>query len=166
MEKNKKMMMVIIILLVVLLAAVAGISVYGYTILRNGPAKETPPEVIVRSEATVENTETLSFSTPLNVNLKNNGTSAEYAISINVTVDIDASDAKDAELIGKIKQSEPAIRDIVITVLRDKTFDEVEGPGATGILKQEILSRIQEKFKTNLIYAVSFGDYFVVQVPN
>jgi flagellar basal body-associated protein FliL len=73
---------------------------------------------------------------------------------------MDSSGKDDGELITKIKDSEYIIRDVTLTVLRNKTIDEIRDEDSMDIIKQEILTRLQEEFKTNIIYKVYLDNYF------
>lgn len=159
MEKNKKMMVVIIALLIVLLAVIIGFAVFTFKMVgANKPeVKET---VQVAPETSILKSENVGFTTPLNINLKKGADGAEHAISINVTIVMDSSGKDDAELINKIKSSEYIIRDVTLTVLRNKTIDEIRDEDSMDIIKQEILSKLQEEFKTNIIYRVYLDNYF------
>ncbi|MBE6011943.1 flagellar basal body-associated FliL family protein [Anaeropeptidivorans aminofermentans] len=159
MEKNKKMMIVIIALLVVLLAVIIGFAVFTFRMIGSNKS-EAQEKVQMAPDTSILQSENVGFTTPLNVNLKKGADGAEHAISINVTIVMDSSGKDDGELITKIKDSEYIIRDVTLTVLRNKTIDEIRDEDSMDIIKQEILTRLQEEFKTNIIYKVYLDNYF------
>jgi len=153
-EKNKKLMIVIIILLVVLLGIVVSVSVVAYNMVNNSTDKPVVIENV--SSIDIMKTITVNLDEPMTINLLPDTDGTSHAINMKVAIAIDTANKKDAELIEKIQGSQAIIKDAVNYVVSNKTVEQVKGNANQDILKEEILLRLQDEFKTNIIYSIYF----------
>lgn len=76
----------------------------------------------------------------------------------------EASDPVDpnAEIIAEMERYKPAIRDAVISVLSNKTSDELSSPTGKEIAKEEILEMVNNIFDGQReVMRVSFGQFII-----
>jgi len=158
-EKNKKFMVLIIILLVVLLAIVVGVSVMAYKMVNaNTPEKAA----VIENTGSVDimKSTTVPLGSPMTINLLPDIDGTPHAVNIKVSIAVNTANKEDAELIAKIQGSEAIIRDAVNYVICDKTKEQVSGRVAQDLLKEEIITMLQDVFKTNIIYDVFLEDIY------
>lgn len=162
MDKGKIVMIVIIGLLVVLLGI---IGVVGYKLVssmsnENEAADAAPEEVVLTpSEITV-----VPVTEPIATNLKEGADGVAHSVRVTVAVGVDTREdnAKEsAELVTLLTEKEVIVKDTCLTVIRDKTYEELKQNDAKTVLSEEILVSLQEAFDTNLIYAVYISDIYV-----
>jgi len=158
-EKNKKFMVLIIILLVVLLAIVVGVSVMAYKMVNsNTPESQATIENV--GEVDIMKSITVKVENPMTINLLPDMDGTPHAINLRVTIAVDAANKADAELIALIQGSEAIIKDAINYVVCDKTKDQVSGRAAQDLLKEEIISMLQDVFRTNIIYDIYIEDIY------
>lgn len=160
MEKNKIMMLSIIILLVVLLATIAA----GFFITLKKINQEPSAEGQVQTEAPASPEEIILFDVADSIytNLKKGDDGKEHIIKLGVSLGIDNTDKKKGEPYKtELEAKIPMIKDTVIGILRNKTYDELQQADAQNILREEILERLQQDFNTNLIVNVYLSDMFL-----
>lgn len=158
MEKNKLMMIIIIVLLVVLLASVGVVSVFAFRMITaNGSEVEenTPKPVVVLP---IDKIWTYNLEDKISTNLTpGEDGSNKHVISVGVTIGVNGSNAKDkayTALIELIPTKDKVIASEALNVIRKKTYEELNTPEGQEILQDEILTRLQEVFDTNLIVTV------------
>ena len=157
MDKNKPLMIIIIALLVTLLGAVGFASVFLLKISdRYTEGTVKPAETGIR--LTVDQIEKVPLSSPISTNLYSvNG--VEHYVKINLSIGINNTDKKASPgMLESLNRNEMVTRDIVLSILRNQTFDDLSLPEGQELLKDHIKTRLQEEYDTNLIVQVYISD--------
>lgn len=161
MEKGKAMMIVIIVLLVILLGTIFGVSFYAFKTLNSPEANNTLKPVNSGKVLTPSEIYTYQLASPIAVNLAVGADGSEHSASVEVGIGIDNTDKKESPaFITLIESQEVVVRDVVISVLRSKTIEQMSQPDSQEAIKQEILEKLCMEFNTNLIYDVYFGTFY------
>lgn len=156
MGKNKIGMILIIALLVILLILFgAGFWLLYSTINKanDTESNNTYIEEISEEDITIFSVGESSVIT----NLLEGPDKKKHVIKIKVSLGINNSKkkAKDAtELITLLETKQPFLKDTIINICRNKTFEELNRNDAQAIIKDEMLLRLKEAFKTDLIVKV------------
>lgn len=161
-NKNKMGMIVIIIILVVMFAVFTGGFIYTITLLNSTKAANGDNVKKEVAEYKLEDVKNVDIAESITVNLlpSANDTKKHMAIiKLQVCLNSKDKDYKKLKLETLIPTNEIAMRDIVIGILRNKTYEELEKPDSTAILKQEILGSFQEFFGTNAIVDVLVAEF-------
>ncbi len=144
-KKKGKLPLIIIIAAVILIATAAG----AYFFLLGKGTQHT-------KSSTAKESKGVNFSLePFVVNLMDQG-GTKY---LKVTIQLELSDVK---LTEQAKNKTPQIRDAIITLLTNKTSDELITPEGKLILKDEIKQRVSQILGENTVTNVYLTD-FVMQ---
>lgn len=153
MKKNKVMIIVIIALLVVLLVAIVGVTIYVIKTI-----KIEDEEKVLKQE----DIQVVQVSDSMYTNLRKGEDGEEHVIKIKVSVGIDVTDSKEGtKLIEMLAAKEVVTKDVIVGILLDKTFEDMKKTDAREILKNEILTKLQETFNSNLIVQIYIDEMFV-----
>lgn len=162
MEKNKVMMIAIIALLVILLIT---ISVGMFFMFKNlGKATNANPEeqTTVVPAVKQEDIKLVTLSDPIYTNLLNGPDEKEHVIRLSLSLGVDCTKEKEGDaFIEMVTAKDVIVKDVIIGVLRNKTFDELKKTDAQEILRDEILTNLQKEFDSNLIVTVYISDLFL-----
>lgn len=144
--KKKSKLLIIIVALVVLLGGAAG----AYFFLLSKPASQQT------KTATEKESQGVNFALePFVVNLMDQGGSKYLKVSIQLEL-------SDVKLSEQAKNKTPQIRDAIITLLTNKTSDELITPEGKLLLKDEIKQRVSQILGENAVKNVYLTD-FVMQ---
>ena len=158
MDKQKTLMIIIISLLVVLLGAVAFVSVYVLKI-SDRYANEPPRTYDTGTRLTVNQIEKVPLSSPISTNLYSKNDGVERYVKINLSIGINNTDKKESpKMLESLVKNEMVTRDIVLSILRNQTYEELTQPEGQELLKDHIKARLQEEYDTNLIVQVYISD--------
>lgn len=147
-KKKTKMLIIIVIAVLVLIAGAA--AAYFFLI---GKAAQQDKAFITKNSKEVQG---VNFALePFVVNLMDQGGS-KY---LKVSVQIELSNAK---LLEQAKNKTPQIRDAIITLLTNKTSDELITPEGKLLLKDEIKQRVAQILGEGTVINVYLTD-FVMQ---
>ncbi len=108
-----------------------------------------------QEEIAVSDIATYNIADKLTINLKSDDGESHYAI-LKVSISMNTKNEQYATLSTKIAENENAIKEIVSDEFGKYTKDEVNANKA--MIKEQIIVRIQEYFKSDFIINVSFGD--------
>lgn len=161
-NKNKMGMIVIIIILVLMFAVFTGGFIYTITLLNSAKATNGSNVKKEVAEYKLEDVKKVNIAESITVNLlpSANDTKKHMAIiKLQVCLNSKDKDYKKLKLETLVTENEIAMRDIVIGILRNKTYEELEKPDSTAVLKQEILGSFQEFFGTNAIVDVLVAEF-------
>jgi flagellar FliL protein len=92
----------------------------------------------------------------LTINLKSDDGESHYAI-LKVSISMNSKNADYETLNPKVAENENAIKEIVSDEFGKYTKDEVNANKT--LIKEQIIIRIKEYFKSDFIINVSFGDF-------
>jgi flagellar FliL protein len=106
-------------------------------------------------EIAVSDIETYEVEDKLTIRLKKSDEAKHYAI-VYVSLSINKKHEDYAELQPLIAQNDNEIKEIVTDAFSAYTIDEVDDN--KNKIKEQVLSRIQELFKSDFIINVSFGN--------
>jgi|GEM_PF-2104678 len=67
----------------------------------------------------------------------------------------------DKKIVEDLKTRNSEIIDIFITVLRSKTFEDIQQPNSKEVVKTEVINKLNEVFSTNKILDVFFEEFIV-----
>jgi len=107
------------------------------------------------AELAVSDINTYDLIDKLTINLKKTDETVHYAL-LNVSLSINSKHEDTATLEPKIVENENAIEEIVTEEFGKYTIDEVNDN--KNAIKEQVLIRIQEHFKSDFIINVSFGN--------
>ncbi|WP_271629388.1 flagellar basal body-associated FliL family protein [Caldicellulosiruptor sp. DIB 104C] len=155
--KGERLNSIILILLVILLLMVVGMGIGFLSVVKN----LSPTSTAGKATATVENTPEKTYTydvndgKPIMSNLQDTPNNAGRIIR--VTVQIEVTDKK---LPEEMKNKNIVIADIIDSVLRSKTADELLKPDGKEKVRKEIKDRLNEIFD-NKVYNVNFGEFII-----
>ena len=156
MEKIKPLMMTIIVLLVVVLGGV-GFMVYSMQGM-TGYASHEPVRTEGSQMLTLAQIEKVALSQPIRTNLLSTG-NAQHYVNINLAIGVNNTDSRDSpKILESLRSSEPVIRDVVLSVIRSQTFNDLSQPEGQDLLREHIKTQLQETFDSNLIVQVFISD--------
>jgi flagellar FliL protein len=144
-KKKKSKFLIIIIAVVVLLAGGAGAYFFVFSKVKEGDKKE------VTKEASGVN---FAFE-PFVVNLMDSGGSKYLKVSIQLEL-------SNAKLMEKAKNKTPQLRDAIITLITNKTSEDLITAEGKIILKDEIKQRANQILGEGTVLNVYLTD-FVMQ---
>ncbi len=167
-KQGSKKMLVILLILVLVILGVAGFIVFKFVLSPknmsvqdgidiNVDAADTGEEIVVnRRNTPTEAGVTISLESFV-VNLMDPAGNRYLKLALAVDVPEDNSD-----LQGEIEQRIPMIRDIVISTLSAKTYEEISTSQGKVFLKQELVRRINSILTSGRLNDVYITE-FVVQ---
>lgn len=143
--------------LVLFVAMVAG----GFFIIKSMSNKEAPTQV----EGTQKHPKDLQIfqlSGDVTTNLiSEKDESSKHVIKVTVGFSVDKKSKDLKGVTNDFVEKEILIRDEIIQVLRDQSYEDMASSEAQKILSDLILSRVSELLFTQSIEDVYFGDFFV-----
>jgi flagellar basal body-associated protein FliL len=151
-------MIIIIVLLVLLLGAVAYISFFVLKLSDKNPNESgsTAPQSV---SLTVDQIEKVPLSSPISTNLFNSDDGVEHYVKINLSIGVNNTDKKESpKMVESLTKNEMVTRDIVLSILRGHTYEDLSLPEGQELLKDGIRSRLQEEYGSNLIVQVYISD--------
>ncbi len=160
-NKGNTMMIVIIVLLLVLIITIAGGSVFALKYFKTNQDTSAAKPVTQAKNLEASDIYTFELTDPIAVNLAIGVDGQQHSASVEVGIGIDNSDKKNSPaFITLIESQEVVIRDVVISVLRTKTVEDMSQLDSQEAIKQEILEKLCAEFNTDLIYSVYFGTFY------
>ena len=164
MERNKVMMIVIIVLLVVLLGAIVGISLYVLNTVQNEQEEipsMTPPPALEVAVEDLKFVEVPSSSTNLFVGAdgKSHNVRATFGIGLNSTLDEVDNDHPDGAFYDLFNEKIGIAQDIILSTLRHTTYEETREAVFEDKIKEEILTKLRDKFQSVIIWEVNIIDF-------
>ncbi len=160
-NKGKAMMIVIIVLLSILIISIFGVGFFALNMIKSGPVTET--QVNINQNKVLNAADVLSYElkNPIAVNLAVGTDKQQHSASVALGIGIDNTDKKNSPTFTTLIQAqEVVVRDVVISVLRTKTIDEMRSIDSQELIKQEILEKLRTEFNSELIYSVYFGTFY------
>ncbi len=170
MEKNKMGMMIIIVILLIMFIS---FGVGFFLLLKTLKATPPGPGPIQSSGTSIyklEEIDVIPLTDPIKSNLavgkdnKNHMVDLKLSIGLNMGGKTDKDIKKEYEKIKPMvedRNKQTIIRNEILNILRNKTFDELIAPDSNIMLIQEITSCLQELFNTNIIIIVYFDTFNV-----
>ncbi len=161
MEKNKILMVVIIALLVILLSAMGFL---GFTLVRfmQNSGKNANNDIGSMATLPIGDVTLVPLTKPISTNLKAGVDGLSHIISVSLSVGVNNTDKKESPLlVQQLTSQESIVRDICLSTIRNKTFEELQSQDSETALSNEILARLQDTFKNNLIYQVYISDFYI-----
>ncbi len=161
MDKNKVMMIVIIVLLVVLLGIIGTLTFFFLNsgIFGGGTDEPDEEEVISLSQDDIK---LYTLEDSIYTNLLKGEDNKEHVGRLSLSLGIDATEESDAtEFITKLSDNKEVIKDVVIGILRNKTYEELRNADGQEILRNEIVDKLRKQFDSNLIFTVYISDLMV-----
>ncbi len=159
-NKGKTMMIVIIVLLAILIVTIFGVSIYAIKMIQatdDGSSTNT-----IAQAKNLDQSEIYSFSLtdPIAVNLAVGTDGQEHSASVELGIGIDKTTKESTSFITLMESQEVVIRDTIISVLRNKTVEDLRQRDAQEAIGEEILEKLRAEFNTDLIYDVYFGTFY------
>lgn len=152
MKKSLLIILIAVILLVILIAAgVVAWLVFG----GQDSEKKAEEEEIDMSKTKIY----VVDSDPIIANLDTQGEDSNRIIRVSVNLRL--ADDKILEEFNT-NNSSLQIIDLIITILRNKTMEDVSKPEAKETIKQEIINAVNKNFNTDKVIDLYF-DEFIVQ---
>ncbi|NLM14019.1 MAG: flagellar basal body-associated FliL family protein [Epulopiscium sp.] len=163
MEKNKIFMYSVI---GVLFAAVIAVSVALYFTFNSLKtlADSNQQNIVINDEITVNPKDVTIFSInePITANLITDKENDEkHLLRISVGLALDSSQKDYKSLNEDLTEKMEIIRHTIISVIRNKTYKEMQDPNIQELMGKEILNELKNKFQTNTIVDIYFGEFFV-----
>ncbi len=160
-RKNKKMMLTIIGLLVGLLVVIVVVALILLKTVKHTDSNNNSNSVI-SSNISIGSLSIVSLTSPISTNLLQGEDNKERAINFSLSLGIANTEKESEDIIKLVKDGEPIVRDVVLSILREKTYQELSKVGAGDLLKNEILTKLQDAFGTNLIVKVYLDDFYMI----
>ncbi len=158
MEKNKIMMILIIVLLVILLITIG----VGFFLTFKNLNKGQTVEEEVKEPVKQEDIQLVTYDDSLYTNLRKGDDGKEHVIRVGFSLGIDISNKKESEAFMLVlSEKTPIVKDVIIGVLRNKTYEELQKSDAQAVLREEILEKLQQEFESNLIVTIYLSDLFL-----
>jgi len=149
--KGEKMNSIILILLVLLLLMMVGMGIGFLTVVKNlSPTSSAAKTTTVEKKPEKLYTYDVNDGKALMSNLQDTQTNAGR-VQLEVT---------DKKLPETMKEKNIVIADIIDSVLRSKTADELLKPEGKEKVRKEIKDRLNEIFG-NKVYNVNFGEFII-----
>ncbi|BCS80471.1 flagellar basal body-associated FliL family protein [Anaerocellum diazotrophicum] len=154
--KGEKINSIILILLVLLLLMMVGMGIGFLTVVKNlSPASSATKVTPVEKKPEKLYTYDVNDGKALMSNLQDTQTNAGRIIRITVQLEV-----TDKKLPETMKEKNIVIADIIDSVLRSKTADELLKPEGKEKVRKEIKDRLNEIFE-NKVYNVNFGEFII-----
>ncbi|AZT89764.1 flagellar basal body-associated FliL family protein [Caldicellulosiruptor changbaiensis] len=155
--KGEKLNSIILILLVVLLLMMIGMGIGFLSVMKNLSPTSTTGKAAATVEKKPEKTYTYDVNDGKAIMSNLQDTQNNAGRIIRVTVQIEVTDKK---LPEEMKNKNIVIADIIDSVLRSKTADELLKPEGKEKVRKEIKDRLNEIFD-NKVYNVNFGEFII-----
>lgn len=168
-EKNGKpstVMIAIIVLLLLMFAVFTCGFIYTISLINKTAANAEVNNKDTLVEYTLEDITIYSLTDSIKANLlKTSVDSEEHMALLTVNIALNMGTTKEEKkayekMVALLYSNEVVIRDAVISILKNKTYAELEKPNSKEVVKDEILTTLQELFSTNVIVDVYFGEYY------
>ena len=159
-NKNKLMMIIIIVLLAVLLVTIAAVSVIAFRVMSSDPDEPAAAIHQVVPVLTPEEIYIVELSSPISTNLAVGATGTTHFIRLDLAVGVNNTARRESdEFIALLYAKEPIVRDVMLGVIKSKTHEELSRADGRDLLRDEILSRLQNTFQNHLLVAVYISDW-------
>lgn len=155
--KGERLNSIILILLVILLLMVVGMGIGFLSVVKNLSPTSTAGKTAATVKSKPEKTYTYDVNDGKSIMSNLQDTPNNAGRIIRVTVQIEVTDKK---LPEEMKNKNIVIADIIDSVLRSKTADELLKPDGKEKVRKEIKDRLNEIFD-NKIYNVNFGEFII-----
>lgn len=160
-DKNKKLIFSILGLIVILLISIIIASIFLISTFRNGTDTNIDEDGQSLNSVSISDIQLISLSSAVNTNLLPGEDGRNRVISFNVSIGVNNTTSQSENIISLISSSEPVVRDIILSVLREKTYDELNQVGAVDLLKEELIINLQNEFQTYLIVQLYLSDLYI-----
>jgi len=159
---SNKLLIIIIGVLALLLLVSIGIIVWKVLLAEPPPPQlseeEKQIQAIKAAEATkeiVDEQKEFFFSmAPFVVNLADQ--ESKHYLKVNIELGVRRKD-----ILDEIEQRNPQVRDIILFVLMNKRFEEINSLAGKKQLKHELISRISNVLRTGTIQTIYLTDFIV-----
>lgn len=161
-NKNKIGIIAIIVVLVLMFIVFTGGFLYTISLLNKTKAATENTQVQeVEPEYELKDVVKIPIPDSITVNLLPGKDNKKHIAVVKVQIGLNSKDKefKKLKLETLVTENITVIRDSIIGILRNKTYEELEKPDSIAMLKQEILSSLQEMFGTNAIVEVFFDEF-------
>lgn len=162
MEKSKLWMIIIIGLLVVMCAGFAvGFLMLTSTIKNlNAASEETQAGDFGNEAVSLDNQVTYNLANPIKSNLAPGEDGLDHLVQLTlVTLMINKSDEKKYDaFVTKLAEKEVLIASAITSILRSKTYEDLQLPNSKEALQNEILTNLQDLFQSNMIVDIVLSE--------
>ncbi|NLL69644.1 MAG: flagellar basal body-associated FliL family protein [Epulopiscium sp.] len=162
MEKNKLLLIgVLLIALVSVTAALFYVSTILNRVASSNPNHGGNGYEVLNGKVPLKDIKIIAIEEPITTNLLSEDEKKQHIVRVTASIGINSESKQAKKTIQQVEEQNIAIRDIIIEILKTKTFEEMARPDAHQGLKEEILKELQENFQTNVICDVYLGEFFV-----
>ena len=161
MDKNKGMFAVIIALLLIVLGSVGGIGYYLISSPGGLGGGEGGILVSASNRVGLDDLVEIVIPDPIVTNLATteDGRTGNMArVSLSIGID-NTDERRSRDIIRTVSDNENIVKDLVISVITQKTINDLNQANSREILRDEILKVLQEEFNTNLIVRVIIHEW-------
>jgi flagellar basal body-associated protein FliL len=160
MEKNKNGIVAIIVILIVMLLALTVGFVYMITLINKTSAGNTQTTKVM-AEYKLEDVAVFALKDSIKANLlPTSSDSKDHMAMITISIGLNTKEKDYKTLSPMLTEKEVIIRDAILKILRNKTYEELNKADAQSMLRAEILNCLQELFNSNTIVDVYFGEFY------
>ncbi len=157
---NKTMMIIIIALLVILLGAIGTVAFLFLNAM--GGEKKDPNYVPAMMDLNPDQIELVPLSDKINTNLAQDQDGVDYYIRVGIALGVNNTQKEESiKFIDLVKSKEVMIRDTALGVIRSKTAAQLQRPDGREVLRSELLTRLQDTFKNNLLVDIYLDDFII-----
>jgi len=166
MEKSNLMMIVIIVLLVALLGTVVGVTFYAFNMVQRMEAAAHQAELGWEREARVMHPDEINRievgdAIVTNLVSETGGTRGTARIQVVVGYD-NTMERESVEISEMLNEHIAYVRTVSLEAIQNSTYNELTARGAMAALAEEILYRLQNDFRSNMIVEVSFIEWIIM----
>lgn len=154
---NRKMMGLVVFLLIVLIGVIAVAAFFIMGALGNDSTNQSVIDLPAVTSSPEDVTH-VGLGSSINTNLLTGPDGRDTMVHFNFTVAVNNTLSDSDDVISILRSSEPIVRSIALNILRDMTVSELNVRGGDTLLANELLRRLQDEFRTNLITDINIID--------
>jgi len=148
------MMLVIIIVLLVILLGTMGFGAYYVVTSFNSMGEEQTEEIEEEEESDKSINTLIPIGDPVYTNLLMGEDKKEHLAKINLSIDIKGGEDDSEAVVNAVTARIVVVRDIVNSILRKKTVEELKKAEGIENFKDEVLDKVRKEFNSNSILNV------------
>ena len=162
MEKNKWILLSVLgITLISVTAALFYVSTVLNRVASSSSNSGGNSYEALNEKVALKDIKIIAIEDSITTNLVSEDDKKQHVIRATVSIGINSESKQAKNITKQIEEQKIAIRDIIIEVLKTKTYEEMVRSDANQVLKQEVLEELQERFQTNVICDIYLGEFFV-----
>ncbi len=148
------MMLIIIIVLLVILLGTMAFGGYYLVSSFNSTGEEQTEEIEEEEESDKSTNTLIEIGDSVYTNLLVGEDKKGHIAKINLNLDVKGGEDGSEELVATMNSRIVVVRDIINSILRKKTYEELNKVDGVENFKDEVLDKVRKEFNSNLILNV------------